>query len=239
MIRRITVTVTTVLLVCILAFSLTYASMAVLADSTETTDDSVRSIEYTTPDPLFLDVINHWARNDIEILSGMGLFTGTGDQTFSPNQTMTRAMFVTVLGRMANVNTDDLQSSVFSLPFTDIKTDSYYAPYVAWALNSAIVSGVSEISFAPEKEISRQEMCVMLYNLISSAGLTVNPDLLPMNFNDADLISSWAKPSVSVLSAVGLIVGSEGNFNPLALTTRAEAATLLARFINSMNSIAP
>jgi len=77
----------------------------------------------------------------------------------------------------------------------------------------------------------------MMFNLVTFAGLAVEPGYKPTSFNDSNLISGWAVQSVGVLSAVGLIEGYNGNFNPRGLSTRAEAATVIAKFIYSIGTI--
>ena len=182
----------------------------------------------------FQDIQTHWAKDYIDTVTQLGLFNGTTETTFSPNQTITRGMFITVLGRMSGAKESDFTGKVAELPFADVKPGAYYAPFIAWGLSKNIVSGVSKDAFAPDKEITRQEMCVMLFNLARSADLIANPDLKSPAFSDADSISSWAKSSVSALSAVGLIEGFNGAFNPTGLSTRAEAAALIARFTYSL-----
>lgn len=72
-----------------------------------------------------------WFYDAVQYARINGFFSGTSKTTFAPNGTMTRGMFVTVLGRMAGVDADRYQS-VSS--FSDVPADAYYAPYVAWAV---------------------------------------------------------------------------------------------------------
>ena len=227
MFRRITAIATAIILVCSMTHSAAFAH--------STTDTSTNS--QTASGETFQDIGTHWAKDYINALAAMKIINGTSETTFSPNQTMTRGMFITIIGRMASVSINDMQEAVSKLPFSDVKPDAYYAPYVAWALNNKIVSGVSENAFAPDQEITRQEMCVMMFNMVTFAGLTIEPGYKPVSFNDSNLISGWAVQSVGVLSAVGLIEGYNGNFNPKGLSTRAEAATVIAKFIYSIGTI--
>ena len=102
-----------------------------------------------------VDIVDHWAENDIIWVMDMGLFNGTSSTTFNPNGTMTRGMFVTVLGRMAGVFTDEYAGIS---DFEDVSPDAYYAPYVAWAAKHGITTGTTETTFSPSALITRQQM---------------------------------------------------------------------------------
>ena len=78
-----------------------------------------------------------WFYDAVEYAVSNGLFHGTGETTFSPEQSMTRGMFVTVLGRKSNVE----QSLYTEQQFEDVKAGQYYAPYVNWAASNGIVNG--------------------------------------------------------------------------------------------------
>jgi dipeptidase len=184
----------------------------------------------------FKDAATHWAREDIEMAAALGLLNGVSDDLFSPDVAVSRGMFVTILGRLASVNPEGYAVSADMPGASDVKPDAYYAPYVAWALDEGITSGVGDGRFAPSNAISREEMCVMLYNLILKSGMEVKPELEPMAFGDAGDVSSWAVGSVNALSAVGLVKGSNGAFLPKASSTRAEAAALIARFVRSLGN---
>ena len=87
----------------------------------------------------FVDVpAGAWYYDAVEYVATQGLFSGTGEDTFSPHSPMTRAMFVTVLGKFAQVDASAYQSPVFQ----DVAPEAYYGPYVAWAAETGLVSGV-------------------------------------------------------------------------------------------------
>ena len=79
---------------------------------------------------------------------------------------MTRGMFVTVLGRMENIDPTQADAS----GFMDVPEDAYYAGYVGWAARSGIVVGVSDSVFEPERAISRQEICMIVQPLFGLEG---------------------------------------------------------------------
>ena len=74
----------------------------------------------------FSDTEKHWAKGSIEFVAARNLLQGTGNGKFSPDTAMTRGMFVTALGRLAGVDVSKYTES----RFTDVKTGSYYLPYV-------------------------------------------------------------------------------------------------------------
>ena len=79
---------------------------------------------------------------------------------------MTRGMFVTALGRLAGINPDSYKTG----KFTDVKADAYYAPYVNWAAQTGIVEGVTAITFAPDTNINREQMAVIMANYAKKLG---------------------------------------------------------------------
>ncbi len=122
--------------------------------------------------PVFTDIVNHWAKDDIAFVTQRGLFGGTAADKFSPNMPMTRGMFVTVLGRLANADVSGLDSSKFA----DVKTGAYYAQYVEWANKNNIISGTASDKFSPNTPITRDQMAAIIANYSKFAG--VNPPKL-------------------------------------------------------------
>ena len=181
-----------------------------------------------TNSPVFTDTENHWAKSDIDFVIQRGLFSGTGDGKFSPNMPMTRGMFVTVLGKLAKVDLTRFTSSSFK----DVNSDAYYLPYIQWANTSGIVNGVSSEEFAPDMEISREQMAVMLLNYIKAMNIylaTLNEE---KQFADTDEMSIWAKEAVKAIQMSGIISGKPDNkFDPKGIATRAEVSSMLRRFI--------
>ena len=119
----------------------------------------------TLPRPLPI-FINHWAADNILFAASRGLLSGTSDTTFSPGTGITRGMFVTALGRLAGINPDSYQTG----KFTDVKADAYYAPYVNWAAQTGIVGGVTATTFAPDTNINREQMAVIMANYAKKLG---------------------------------------------------------------------
>lgn len=194
----------------------------------ETGHFSIYGIGYKNPAPAFTDITGHWAADNILFVASRGLLSGTSDTTFSPGTGMTRGMFVTALGRLAGINPDSYKTG----KFTDVKADAYYAPYVNWAAQTGIVTGVTATTFAPDTNINREQMAVIMKNYAAKLGYDLPQTLKAVTFADNANISSWAKDAVRAMQQAGILAGKNGNkFDPKGTATRAEVATVLRRFV--------
>nr|WP_329752440.1 S-layer homology domain-containing protein [Clostridium sp. CM74B_53] len=194
----------------------------------ETGHFSIYGIGYKNPAPAFTDITGHWAADNILFVASRGLLSGTSDTTFSPNTGMTRGMFVTALGRLAGINPDSYKTG----KFTDVKADAYYAPYVNWAAQTGIVTGVTATTFAPDTNINREQMAVIMKNYAAKLGYDLPQTLKAVTFADNANISSWAKDAVRAMQQAGILAGKNGNkLDPKGTATRAEVATVLRRFV--------
>ena len=194
----------------------------------ETGHFSIYGIGYKNPAPAFTDITGHWAADNILFVASRGLLSGTSDTTFSPGTGMTRGMFVTALGQLAGINPDSYKTG----KFTDVKADAYYAPYVNWAAQTGIVTGVTATTFAPDTNINREQMAVIMKNYAAKLGYDLPQTLKAVTFADNANISSWAKDAVRAMQQAGILAGKNGNkFDPKGTATRAEVATVLRRFV--------
>ena len=180
----------------------------------------------------FIDVKEgDWFYGDVEYVVTNGLFNGTGGNTFSPKITMTRGMVVTVLGRLAGIDIADYAGESFG----DVDTAQYYAPYVKWAADKGIVNGVGDNKFAPDSDISRQDLAVILARYAEIMGLTMKQTLQNVVFVDSDAIAEYAVDAVGMMVRAGVINGKDdGSFDPTASATRAEVAAMLHRFCEAI-----
>ncbi|MDR1328832.1 MAG: S-layer homology domain-containing protein, partial [Oscillospiraceae bacterium] len=183
-----------------------------------------------SPADAFTDISGHWAYDYIRYMIERGLIVGVTSTTFEPNTVMTRAMFVTLLGRIAGVDT----AANAGTAFDDVGADEYYAPYTVWASKNGIVSGVGDNKFAPDMQITREQMAAMLNNYVEFAKITLASGSGPA-FADAGEISSWASAAVRKMADAGIIAGvGDNKFAPKLTASRAEVATLLARFLQGL-----
>jgi hypothetical protein len=182
----------------------------------------------TAPSTGFTDIDDHWARISIEYVVGEKLFSGVSDTLFAPDSTMTRGMLVTVLGRAYGLDTAPYSTKSV---FNDIPPTAYYAPYVAWAYEKKIVSGVGDGLFAPDKPVTRGEMAAIITNYMKFIGKGTAATADP-TYEDAAGIDSWGLEGVKFVTANGLMTGTSGNnFDFGGLTTRAQVATVMERLL--------
>ncbi|MBQ7098204.1 MAG: S-layer homology domain-containing protein [Oscillospiraceae bacterium] len=187
------------------------------------------------------DIVGHWAEKYIVRALDMGLFSGTSASTFSPQGTMTRAMFVTVLARYAGVDPDEFEDWYLPELYKDVPGDSWCAPYINWAARHGITSGTSATTFGPNLAISREQMALLLLRFVESYGYVFEQirEDVPDSFADEELISPVAMDAVNALRACGLISGRKNpdgsySFDPKALLTRAECATIFCSMMSAL-----
>ncbi len=165
-----------------------------------------------------------WYSDAVTFLAARGITSGTTATRFSPDATLTRGQFITMLLRAYGISSDTNPTDNFA-----DSGSTYYTNYLAAAKRLGISTGVGNNMFAPEKAITRQEMFTMLYNALKvigqlpqgSSGKTFS------DFTDAGQIDSWAKDAMTLLVKTGTVGGSDGKLTPLSTTTRAEMAQVL------------
>lgn len=168
-----------------------------------------------------------WCYEAVQYARVNGFFNGTSRTTFSPNDTMTRGMFVTVLGRIAGVDAKQYQGQS---AFSDVPKNAYFAPYVAWASKHGITTGTGDGKFSPYAYINRQQMAAFFVRYFEALGVDYttgrNVTTTPA---DIDSVSPYARDAVLKLWRQGLLNGDGVNFNPDGNATRAQAAMICYR----------
>ncbi len=170
-----------------------------------------------------------WYSDSAKYVLENGLMKGVTDTTFAPNENLTRAMLVTVLYRAENEPATNR-----SIPFSDVDTGAYYASAVSWAKQNGIVNGVTETEFAPNDNITREQIAAIMHRYAQYKGydVSVGENTNILSYDDFDSISEYAIASMQYACGSGLIKGkSESTPNPLDNATRAEIAAILHRFI--------
>ncbi|MDE6995601.1 MAG: S-layer homology domain-containing protein [Lachnospiraceae bacterium] len=171
---------------------------------------------------------NAWYYEPVTYMAENGYMSGTGDNKFSPNQTTTRAMFVTVLGRIAGIDQNQYKGTC---TFRDVKKD-WAEPYIAWAAENNIVNGVGDNRFGPNNYVTREQAAVILFNYLKKDyTLTIDSKFLD-NAPDKINVSSWAVEAMQWATSAALMRGdANGTLRPRYSATRAEIATIFKRFI--------
>ena len=185
---------------------------------------------YLKPNPKsFNDIESHWAFDDILFTASREVYQGYDDGSFRPNDNMTRAMFVTVLARLAIADLSEYEYRVFD----DTDPAAWYGAAVAWAFENGIVTGDGG-KFNPNGFITRQEMILMISRFLSAMDIELMDVNSGVSYADSGSVSSWAVDAVAGMSSYGIVQGKPGNlFDPLGNATRAEVATIIRRLIES------
>ncbi len=196
---------------------------------------AVARAENTADMSRFTDVMpGQWYYSAIEYVVTNGYFNGVTENRFAPEQPMTRAMFVTVLGRMAGV-----EDTVDETPaFQDVVPGSYYSGYVAWALENDIVQGLNDDFFGSSMPITREQIAVFLYRYAKHIGMdvSVGQTASPHLFGDEDnIVSPWAMTAMVWANNRGIMKGIGNGMEPQAEATRAEVAQMLYNFAQLTN----
>lgn len=170
--------------------------------------------------PKFTDLESvEWAKKAIEILASKGVISGYADNSFKPEQKIRREEFVKMV-----VSAKKIDLNKPSCTFSDVQQDKWYAEYVNAAFAQGIVSGVSEDTFGIGKEITREDMAVIISRLLPENDIN-NQDY---TFADDKDISGYAKEAVYKLYNLNKINGVGNNlFGPKQIVTRAQAAKII------------
>lgn len=168
-----------------------------------------------------------WYYEPIRYALDNNLMAGMSEADFAPESEISRAMFVTVLYRMAGE--PPLPDGALSAPYGDVDGEGWYASAVYWAKLNGIAQGLSAEEFAPDRGISREQMAIMIYRYARFRQyMGVSGTAQP--FADQADISDYATAAVAWCRLNGVLQGHEDNtFAPGAHTTRAQAAALLGR----------
>lgn len=181
---------------------------------------------YTLPAAAFPDITNHWALEDIHLLSAKGLMGGYPDGTFRPDQGVTRAEFTRMLISALNMDETAWALEASHRLFRDVPLNHWARGYIQLAWELGIVSGYKDGTFRPEQVINRAEMASMLLRALNFVG----HDEHHVSFNDE--LPSWAKENILLAAKWGLVNGFEdGTFRALEPVTRAQAVVFLNRLL--------
>lgn len=170
--------------------------------------------------------MGEWYHDGIHYCLDEGLMDGVDAGMFAPNATTSRAMIVTILWRLQGSPEADTTET-----FTDVYPDAWYAKAIAWAVAEGVADGYGEGLFGPNDAITREQLAAMLWRYAarpeSEGGLSA--------FADGAEVSVWAQQAMSWAVSLGLINGVDSDrLDPKGQATRAQTATILMRFAQSM-----
>ncbi len=185
----------------------------------------------TTPaTPTFIDVpSSHWAYPYVTTLASKKIISGYDDNTFRPNNNVTREEFVKMIVGATGLLTDGAECN-----FADIPSGAWYYDYIASAYSVGVVSGIDDTYFGVGRNITRQDVAVIAARIIQylKPGTTIPSGT---TLTDIDTVSDYARSSVKLLNGMGIINGfDDGSFMPHNALTRAEAATIISKLADSL-----
>ncbi len=188
-----------------------------------------------------------WFYDAVKFVSDRGYFQGVyrdaDNNLFAPSQNMTRAMFVTVLGRLYGVDTSLYTNSVFE----DVSVSTWYGPYVAWAAENNIIKGYGDTNgngkaeFGPTDNVTREQMAAIMYRYaqFGSYDLSGKNEEWMDKYIDSELASPYAYDAIAWCVGNGIIHGysvteTEWKINPQGFATRAEVAQVIKNFVDKV-----
>ena len=154
---------------------------------------------------------------------------GVGNGMFLPNGILTRGQLVTTLYRLAGEPETEAAN-----PFLDVDLDQYYGKAVVWAAEHGIAKGMTDITFAPNMAVTREQMATFLYRYAKFSGKDVTGSYDLTEFGDAQAVNDFAKAPMAWAVKTGLITGMDGLLNPKGNATRAQVATVFLRYCQGM-----
>ena len=200
--------------------------------TTEDTDKEEDKDDETTEntDLNFTDVSSSdWFFKGVEYVVDKGIMSGVSENQFDPSGKLTRAMLVQMLYNMESRPACDAENA-----FIDVPVGQWYTDAVIWANDAKIVSGMGEGLFAPNMEITREQMVAMLYSYAKYKGYDVTASADLSTFADNASVSAWAQPAMQWAVAEGYISGMGDNqLAPQGTATRAEIASVIMRFMEA------
>ena len=179
----------------------------------------------------------HWAKAYIEAIAAKHITSGVSETRFDPEGKVTRAQFATFL-----VSALGIDLPAYKGTFTDVPEGQWYTEYVEAAQASGIINGAGNNRFAPNEEITREQMAVMVMNAYAYAKIaqtanTVGKDV-NTGFDDLDQAASWSKDAIKASFKLGIINGvNKTSYAPRMLAQGDQAASIIYRFLEAIGEL--
>lgn len=198
--------------------------------TTEDTDKEEDKDDEETTELNFTDVKeSDWFYKGVAYVVDKDIMSGVSENEFAPSGKLTRAMLVQMLYNMESRPACDAENA-----FMDVPVGQWYTDAVIWANDEKIVSGMGDGLFAPNMEITREQMVAMLYNYAKYKGYDVTASADLSAFADTASVSAWAQPAMQWAVAEGYISGmGDSQLAPQGTATRAEIASVIMRFMEA------
>lgn len=169
----------------------------------------------------------HWAYQYIASMAEKGIINGFEDNTFKPEESITRAEFAKM------IMTGEIVENSLDAAFDDVDENAWYYDYVCNAASIGLICGVGDGRFLPDENITREEAAVIMYRFAEYRNKSLLPFRMNINFDDEEDISDFAVGSIDALYTAEVINGSDdGNFYPKKSISRAESATMIYNLLS-------
>lgn len=167
-----------------------------------------------------------WYGDEVEYVFQQGLMSGVSNDSFAPQEPVSRGMVVTVLYRL-----DGSPSVGGSTSFSDISPGIWYSDAIIWARSAGVAAGYGNDTFGPNDTVTREQLAVFLWRYASYKGMEIANGVLG-GYHDAVYISSWALDGMKHAVGAGLVTGKDGGWlDPGGVASRAELAAILQRLM--------
>ena len=170
---------------------------------------------------------NAWYYPSVREMVSYALMNGTSKTSFSPDQTLTRAMLVTILWRMEG------EPSVMPSGFRDVPSGKWYSAAVDWAADVGVITGFPDATFRPDVPVTREQAAVILFRYAPVMGRSNTERARENTFSDGAKVSGYALEAASWAFACGIVTGyPDGTLRPDATASRAQIAKMIVTFLN-------
>ena len=177
----------------------------------------------------FTDVNNaDWYYDSVKFVYERGIMTGLNSFTVGPSGELSRAQFATILYRLAGSPAASYQNI-----FPDVTDGNFYTAPVMWAYQNGVISGYENGYFGTADKINREQLATMMYRYAKLCNLDISQTANINSFPDASIVSEYAREAMRWAVGSGMIQGDQGNLNPHGDANRAQAATIITRYIQS------
>ena len=167
-----------------------------------------------------------WFYDSVKFVREHNYMSGVSNTEFAPMSNLTRGMIVTVLYRLEG------EPECESSKFDDVADGMWYSNGISWAAETGVVNGIGDNKFAPDSNVTREQIAVIMYNYSKSHSFDVTETKSVDSFNDADKVSSWASEAIEWAIGTGLLSGKgDGILDPKGNATRAEIAAIFTRYV--------
>lgn len=191
----------------------------------------VKKTNIINPNKTFADLKGHKDKTAIEALAARGIINGKTENSFEPNNTMTRAEFATIIAR--GLGLPQKNDSAFK----DVTTNDWFYDYVNSAYAYGIIKGVSANSFNPSGTITREEAAVMVSRAAKLCGMDTGMDTLEVRdvlaqFLDYTNAASWSQSSLAFCYNEGILEDTVIDIEPKEAVKRSEIASILYNMLS-------